>query len=104
MRSGRRATATPNGCKAGRYAINSIRIGRPTRVLGIRPRALALMAAVALLTLSLGAGVASADNARYHRNAENTFTKWVTGLGPAPFFASMAGFVGGDVGDGAFTG
>jgi hypothetical protein len=70
---------------------------------GIRTRALAVSAAVVLLTLSLGAGVVAADG-RDHRNAENTFTKWVTGLGVPPVVANMAGVVGGDVGDGAFSG
>lgn len=53
---------------------------------------------MALLTLSLGAGVVSADDGRDHRNAENTFTKWIAG------FPDMAGFVGGDVGDGTYSG
>ncbi len=84
--------------------MNPTRIGMPTRVMGIRIRALALMAAVVLVALALGAGVASADNSRYHRNAETTFQKWITGPGPAPIVASMAGVVGGDVGDGTFIG
>jgi hypothetical protein len=62
-----------------------------------RSRALALTAAVMLVTLSLGAGVASADS-RYHRNAENTYTKWIMG------YPNMAGVVGGDVGAGTFAG
>lgn len=79
------------------------RIGTPTPVTGIRTRALAVMAAAVLMTLTLGAAMASADS-RDHRNAENTFTKWITGPGPAPIVASMAGIVGGDVGAGTFTG
>lgn len=67
-------------------------------------RLVALVSAVALVTLVLGAGMVSADNSRYHRNAETTFQKWITGPGPAPIVASMAGVVGGDVGDGTFTG
>ena len=70
----------------------------------IQTRVLALTAVVMLLTLSLGVGVAAADGGRDHRNAENTFTKWVTGPGTAPVLANMAGVVGGDVGDGAFAG
>ena len=70
----------------------------------IRNRSLALTVVVMLLTMSLGAGVAAADGGRDHRNAENTFTKWVTGAGAAPVIANMAGIVGGDVGDGAFAG
>lgn len=83
--------------------MNVIRIGTPTRVMGIRTRVLALMAAATLTTLTLGVGMAAADS-RDHRNAENTFTKWITGPGPAPIVASMAGVVGGDVGAGTFTG
>jgi hypothetical protein len=71
---------------------------------GIRRRALAGVATAVLLTLSLGAGVVAADGGRDHRNAENTFTKWVTGPGVAPVLANMAGVVGGDVGAGAFAG
>jgi hypothetical protein len=69
----------------------------------IRSRALAVIAAAALLTLALGVGVASAGQDA--RNAETTFTKWIT-LVPAvpPAIRNMAGFVGGDVGDGTFTG
>ncbi len=77
--------------------MSPVRIAMPTR-------ALAAIAAMLLLTLSLSAGVASADDGRDHRNAENTFTKWVTGPGVAHVLANMAGVVGGDVGDGAFSG
>jgi hypothetical protein len=63
-----------------------------------RSRALALAASVALLTLSLGAGVASADGGRDSRHAENTFTKWVAG------YPNMTGVVGGDVGTGTYSG
>jgi hypothetical protein len=66
---------------------------------GIRRRALAVIAAGVLVTLALSAGVVAADG-RDHRNAENTFTKWVTD-GNA---GTMAGIVGGDVGDGAYVG
>jgi hypothetical protein len=64
---------------------------------GIRNRAFALTGVVVLLTLALGAGVASADS-RDHRNAENTYTKWIVG------YPNMAGVVGGDVGTGTFAG
>ena len=47
---------------------------------------------------------AFADDNREQRNAETTFTKWITGPGPAPIVASMGGVVGGDVGAGSFTG
>jgi hypothetical protein len=63
-----------------------------------RYRAVALAATLALLTLTLAAGTASANGGRDSRNAENTYTKWIAG---AP---NMAGFVGGDVGAGTFTG
>jgi len=63
-----------------------------------RSRALALTAAAMLVTLSLGAGVASAADGRDHRNAENTFTKWIAG------YPNMAGVVGGDVGAGTYSG
>ncbi len=63
---------------------------------GIRTRALALVSVVALLTFSLGIGVAAADGGR--GTAENTFTKWIT------TFPAMAGVVGGDVGAGTYAG
>ena len=50
--------------------------------------------AVALLTLTLGVGIVSADGG--HRRA--TFTKWVTD------WPNMAGTVGGSVGRGEFAG
>jgi hypothetical protein len=82
-----------------------IRIGMSTGFAGSRTRAMALIAAVALVVLSLGAGVTLANNGRPHVQAENTFTKWLTG---APFqpgdVLDMAGVVGGDVGSGAFAG
>jgi hypothetical protein len=65
---------------------------------GIRTRALALIAAVAILSLSLGAGTALADSHRDHGNAENTFTKYVSA------YPIMAGVVGGDVGPGTYAG
>lgn len=68
-------------------------------------RVLALTAAVMLLTLAAGSGAASADGGRDHRNAENTFTKWVTAVpGVPPVIRNMAGIVGGDVGNGTFVG
>ncbi len=72
---------------------------------GIRARAIAASAAVALLTLSLSTGVVLAGGGRDSRNAENTFTKWATTQAPAGdvlFF--MAGVVGGDVGAGTYVG
>lgn len=61
-------------------------------------RAIAMLAVLVLLTLSLGAGVATASGHRDHRIAENTFTKWVIA------FPTMAGVVGGDVGKGTYAG
>lgn len=65
---------------------------------GRRTRLIAMIAAIVLLTLSLGAGVATADGHRDHRIAQNTFTKWVTE------FPTMAGVVGGAVGRGTYAG
>jgi hypothetical protein len=84
--------------------MNPDRTGMTTTVKHIGTRALAVTAAVVLLALSLGVGAAAASDGRDHRNAENTFTKWVTGPGVAPVVANMAGVVGGDVGAGAFAG
>ncbi len=81
-----------------------VRMAATTSVRHGHTRTLAGLAVAAILTLSLGAGTALAAGGQDHRNAENTFTKWITGAGPAPLVASMAGFVGGDVGAGAFTG
>jgi hypothetical protein len=68
-------------------------------------RAIALIAAVALVTLSLGAGVTFANNGRPHVEAQNTFTKWITATPNLPGeVKDMGGIVGGDVGDGTFAG
>jgi hypothetical protein len=76
-----------------------VRIGTPTRVIGTRSRALAVVTAVALLTLALGVGTALADGGRHHHgDAENTFTKYVAA------YPIMAGVVGGDVGAGTYAG
>ena len=84
--------------------MSSSRIGTPTRVTGIGTHALALMAAAVIMTLTLGAAMAAADS-RDHRNAENTFTKWITAVpGVPPVIRNLAGIVGGDVGDGTFAG
>lgn len=69
-----------------------------TRTTGIRTRAVALIAGVALLTLSLGVGVVSANAGSENRDADNVFTKWITA------YPAMAGFVGGDVGTGTYRG
>ncbi len=50
---------------------------------------------VALLAASLGVGAVSADG---NHGQRSTFTKWITE------WPSMAGVVGGSVGDGAFSG
>ncbi|MGA3029149.1 MAG: hypothetical protein ABSE58_00240 [Candidatus Limnocylindrales bacterium] len=65
---------------------------------GIRTRGLALIAAVLLLTLSLGAGTALADGGRHNGDAHNTFTKYISS------YPAMAGVVGGDVGSGTYAG
>jgi len=74
---------------------------RPNRMRGltgsrIARRLLILVAGVALLTVSAGAGVAAATGGRGDGSA--TFTKWVTD------WPNMAGVVGGSVGSGAFSG
>ena len=99
-------TRRPGGRREdGRSEMRSIRMEPPTTAKGIRTRALAVFAAVALLTLSLGVGVASANGGRHHGDAENTFTKWVTGVpNVAGDVADMAGVVGGDVGTGTYAG
>jgi hypothetical protein len=73
-------------------------MGTMTTVRGTRTRAVALTTAAMLLTLSLGAGSVLADGGRDHRNAETTFTKWISA------YPAMAGFVGGDVGNGTYAG
>jgi hypothetical protein len=65
---------------------------------GSRTRAVALMAVVMLVALALSAGVASADGGRHHRDAHNTFTKYLSA------YPIMAGVVGGDVGNGIYAG
>lgn len=62
-------------------------------------RAIALVAA-GILSLSMGAGAAFANGGPDQRNAESTFTKWITDFNAG----TMAGFVGGDVGDGTYAG
>ena len=98
--------ARPRGRRnaIGDMEMNPVRAGTTTTLKRIGTRVLAVTAAVVLLALSLGVAAASADDGRDHRNAENTFTKWVTGPGVAPVLANMAGVVGGDVGAGAFAG
>jgi hypothetical protein len=65
-----------------------------------RKRAIALVASAGLVALSMTAGPALANGGPDQRKAENTFTKWVTDFGAG----TMAGFVGGDVGDGTYAG
>jgi hypothetical protein len=78
--------------------MRSIRMGSPTSIRQIRTRALAVLTAVALLTLALGVGVASAHDGRHHGDAGSTFTKYVSS------YPVMAGVVGGEVGPGTFAG
>ena len=60
--------------------------------------ALALAASVAFTTPSLGPRDAWGADERVRRNAENTFTKWIT------TYPNIAGVVGGDVGRGTYAG
>jgi hypothetical protein len=78
-----------------------IRINR-TALAGLRTRAVAVATAVALLTLALvlSPAVVSAAGGTDSRNAENTFTKWITDFNAG----TMAGVVGGAVGDGTYAG
>jgi hypothetical protein len=64
-----------------------------TRPVGVR--IVLALATVALLTTSVGAGVAAAGDGGQHAA---TFTKYIT------TWPSMAGVVGGSVGEGAFSG
>lgn len=79
--------------------MDPVRTATTTGFRSIRKRTVALVASAALLVLSMGAGTALADS-RDQRNADNTFTKWITDFDAG----TMAGFVGGDVGDGTYTG
>jgi hypothetical protein len=64
----------------------------------IATRVVVLIAAVSLLALTLGAGVASANSGRHTDEAHNTFTKYVS------TYPAMTGVVGGDVGSGTYAG
>ena len=78
--------------------MDPVRVGAPASPAGTRIRSLAPIAGALLLTLSLGAGTVLAGSHRSHGDADNTFTKWVTG------FPAMAGVVDGDVGSGSYAG
>jgi hypothetical protein len=78
--------------------MRSIQVSTASSVKRTRTRAVALIAAVMLLALSLGAGTAVADGGQRHGDVHNTFTKWVT------TWPAMAGVDGGAVGPGAFAG
>jgi hypothetical protein len=68
-------------------------------------RVLTLIAAFALVILSLGASGVLANSGVPHVDAQNTFTKWITATPNLPGdVKDMAGIVGGDVGDGTFAG
>ncbi len=66
--------------------------------LGTLGRGLALTTAMALMALAVSAGGASAADGRHHREAHNTFTKYIAD------YPIMAGVVGGDVGEGTYAG
>lgn len=77
--------------------MNTHRTGTTSANRGRGRRAIALLLGTTLLTISLGAGSALADS-RDHRNAENSFTKWISA------YPAMTGFVGGDAGSGSYAG
>jgi hypothetical protein len=60
--------------------------------------ALVMLASGMLLPASLGVGAASANSGQAHRDADVTFTKWIT------TFPAMAGVDGGAVGPGVYAG
>jgi len=75
-------TATTTGSRAGRV------------------RGVALITSMSLVALFASAGTALANGGPDQRNADNTFTKWVTDFNAG----TMAGVVGGDVGSGTYAG
>ena len=71
----------------------------------IKNLTLAGLAATLLFQTSITRADPKEGKARDHRNATVTWTKWVTWETATPtVFAFVAGIVGGDVGDGTFTG
>ncbi len=83
---------------ARRHGMDTARKGTTSLNRGRARRAIALAAGTMLLMMSLGAGSALAAVGPEHRNAENTFTKWISA------YPAMTGFVGGDVGSGSYAG
>jgi hypothetical protein len=80
--------------------MDPVRTSTTTGFRSSRKRAIALVASAGLLVLSMGAGSALASDGPDQRNADNTFTKWITDFDAG----TMAGFVGGDVGEGTYAG
>ena len=80
--------------------MDPVRTATTTGLRSTGKRTVALVASAALLVLSMGAGSALANGGPDQRNADNTFTKWITDFDAGV----MAGFVGGDVGDGTYAG
>lgn len=80
--------------------MDPIRTGTNTGSRAARVRAVALIASTSLLVLLAGPGTALANGDPDQRNADNTFTKWITDFGAG----TMAGVVGGDVGEGTYSG
>ena len=64
-----------------------------------------LVAAFAVLLILAPAQLALADpGGETGHSFDSTFTKWVTSPGTPPVLLNMVGVVGGDVGEGTFTG
>jgi hypothetical protein len=80
--------------------MDPVRTATTTGSRAARVRAVALIASTTLLVTFASAGTALANGGPDERNADNTFTKWVTDFNAG----TMAGFVGGDVGSGTYAG
>src|SRR5450759_1155296 len=92
-------TAARSAAKTNwRSEMPSISRTATARITGSRSRALVLATAACLLALALSPAVVSAAGGRDSRNAENTFTKYIS------TYPVMAGVVGGDVGVGTYAG
>lgn len=80
--------------------MDPVRTATTTGSRAARARAVALITSMTLVVLFASAGTALANGGPDRRNADNTFTKWVTDFNAG----TMAGVVGGDVGTGTYAG